>query len=100
MEELRREIQDFIQKRDWSQYHTPKNLSMALSVEVAELVEIFQWLSPEESCNLKGETLIHLEEEIGDIMVYLTTLAAAYNITPVDAARKKLIKNETKYPAP
>lgn len=55
MEKLQQEIKDFIKKRDWSQYHSPKNLSMALSVEVAELVEIFQWLSPEKSCELEGE---------------------------------------------
>lgn len=100
MEKLQQEIKDFIKKRDWSQYHTPKNLSMALSVEVAELVEIFQWLSPEKSCELEGEALTHLEEEIGDIMIYLTTLASTYNLDPITAARKKIIKNGIKYPAP
>jgi len=100
MEKLQQEIKDFIAKRNWSQYHTPKNLSMALSVEVAELVEIFQWLTPDESCGLEGETLTHLEEEIGDIMIYLTTLASAYNLDPITAARKKIIKNGIKYPEP
>lgn len=71
---------------------------MALSVEVAELVEIFQWLTPTESGNLEGEALTHLEEEIGDIMIYLTTLAAAYNLDPITAAKKKVIKNGIKYP--
>lgn len=100
MEQLRQEIKDFIKRRDWSQYHTPKNLSMALSVEVAELVEIFQWLTPQESCELENETLTHLEEEIGDIMIYLTTLATAYNLDPITAAKKKILKNGIKYPAP
>ena len=100
MEKLQQEIQDFIKKRDWSQYHSPKNLSMALSVEVAELVEIFQWLTPKESCELEGEALTHLEEEIGDIMIYLTTLASAYDLNPITAARKKIVKNGIKYPAP
>ena len=100
MEKLQLEIKDFIKKRDWSQYHTPKNLSMALSVEVAELVEIFQWLTPDESCELESEPLTHLEEEIGDIMIYLTTLATAYNLDPITAARKKIIKNGIKYPEP
>lgn len=98
MEKLQQEIQDFIKKRDWSQHHNPKNLSMALSVEVAELVEIFQWLTPDQSSNLEGDVLTHLEEEIGDIMIYLTTLATAYNLDPIAAARKKIIKNGIKYP--
>jgi NTP pyrophosphatase (non-canonical NTP hydrolase) len=100
MEQLRQEIKNFIKRRDWSQYHTPKNLSMALSVEVAELVEIFQWLTPQESCELEDEALTHLEEEIGDIMIYLTTLATAYNLDPITAAKKKILKNGIKYPAP
>lgn len=100
MEELQREIQSFIEKRDWAGYHSPKNLAMALSVEASELVEIFQWLTQEESCNLDEATRTHVEEEIGDIMIYLTTIAAAFDINPIEAAKKKLIKNELKYPPP
>jgi len=100
MKNLQQKIEDFIAKRNWSQYHTPKNISMALSVEVAELVEIFQWLTPDESYELEGENLTHLEEEIGDIMIYLTTLASAYNMDPITAARKKINKNGIKYPQP
>ncbi len=100
MEKLQQEINAFIDKRDWSQYHSPKNLAMALSVETSELVEIFQWLTPKESSEITGERLIHLEEEIGDIMIYLTTLAAKFGLDPLTAARKKLVKNEQKYPAP
>ncbi len=100
MEKLQQEINAFIDKRDWSQYHSPKNLAMALSVETSELVEIFQWLTPKESNDITGERLIHLEEEIGDIMIYLTTLAAKFGLDPLTAARKKLVKNEQKYPAP
>lgn len=100
MEKLQQEIKAFVSKRDWKQYHTPKNLAMALSVEVAELVEIFQWLTPAESVNLKGATKTHLEEEIGDIMIYLTTLAAQYDMDPITAAQKKIIKNGVKYPEP
>ncbi|MFT5697621.1 MAG: dCTP diphosphatase [Desulforhopalus sp.] len=99
MEKLQQEINDFVRKRDWKGYHTPKNLAMALSVETSELVEIFQWLTPEESSELTGEALTHLEEEIGDIMIYLTTLAATYNLDPLTAARKKMVKNAIKYPA-
>ncbi len=99
MKQLQTEIKEFIGKRDWQQYHSPKNLAMALSVETAELVEIFQWLTPEQSQNVSPKTLEHIEEEIGDIMIYLTTIAAAYNLDPLSAARKKLVKNEKKYPA-
>ncbi|TKB06630.1 nucleotide pyrophosphohydrolase [Desulforhopalus sp. IMCC35007] len=100
MEKLQQEIEHFVKIRDWKQYHTPKNLAMALSVETAELVEIFQWLTPEESLALPGEKLVHLEEEIGDIMIYLTTLAAVFNLDPLTAAHKKIQKNAIKYPAP
>ncbi len=100
MKKLKEEISDFIAKRDWHQYHTPKNLAMALSVESSELLEIYQWMTPEESSEPDEKTLTHIEEEIGDIMIYLTTLAAAYNIDPIAAARKKLITNKLKYPEP
>ena len=100
MEKLQQEIELFVKIRNWKQYHTPKNLAMALSVETAELVEIFQWLTPEESLALPAEKQVHLEEEIGDIMIYLTTLAAVFNLDPLTAAHKKVQKNAIKYPAP
>lgn len=100
MKQLQTEIMKFIQERNWSRYHSPKNLAMALSVETAELVEIFQWLNQEESENVSPQQLEHIEEEIGDIMIYLTTLANAFNIDPVQAAKKKLVKNLDKYPTP
>jgi len=73
---------------------------MALSVESAELTEIFQWMTEEESRNVSQETLVHIEEEIGDIMIYLSTVAAAFGLDPISAAQKKLVKNAIKYPAP
>lgn len=100
MEKLQQEINAFIEKRDWSQYHSPKNLAMALSVETSELVEIFQWRTPEESQKLPADVKTHLEEEIGDVMIYLTTLAAKFDLDPITAARKKIVKNNSKYPAP
>lgn len=99
MEELIRQIKKFAAERDWDQYHAPKNLAMALSVEVAELVEIFQWLTEDESYQLDPEAREHLQEEIGDILIYLTGLAAKFDIDPIDAANKKLRLNEQKYPA-
>lgn len=99
MKQLQVEIKEFIERRQWQRFHSPKNLVMALSVETAELTEIFQWLTPAQSRHVSPEVLEHIEEEIGDIMIYLTTLAAAYNLDPVSAAYTKLKKNSLKYPA-
>lgn len=71
---------------------------MALSVEVAEILEIFQWLTQTQSRQLKGEPLIQLKDEIGDVMIYLVMLADRLGIDPVDAAHKKIDKNRAKYP--
>jgi NTP pyrophosphatase (non-canonical NTP hydrolase) len=98
MDALIRRIREFASKRDWDQFHAPKNLAMALSVEVAELVEIFQWLSEDESYRLNAQTRRHLEEEIGDVLIYLTGLATKFDIDPVAAAHRKLHLNARKYP--
>lgn len=99
MDELRVVINTFIEDRDWEQFHSPKNLAMALSVEVAEIVEHFQWLTEEQSRNLPSEKLAELREEIGDVMIYLTEFADKLGIDPVAAARAKLKINKQKYPA-
>jgi dCTP diphosphatase len=99
MEKLQKEIRKFVTERDWQQFHSPKNLAMALTVETAELQEIFQWLTEEASYSVDNETLGRIEEEIGDVMIYLTTLAAKYNIDPIEAAMKKMKNNIEKYPA-
>jgi len=99
MHALAAEIRRFIRERDWEQYHTPKNLAMALSAETAEIVELFQWLSAEESSALGPEKRTALEEEIGDVMIYLTTLAEKFAIDPIEAALKKSKLNARKYPA-
>jgi dCTP diphosphatase len=99
MEKLQKEIRKFVTERDWQQFHSPKNLAMALTVETAELQEIFQWLTEEASYNVDNEILGRIEEEIGDVMIYLTTLAAKYDIDPIEAAKQKMKKNIKKYPA-
>jgi len=99
LEDLRSTISAFIQERDWEQFHSPKNLAMALSVEVAEIVEHFQWLTEEESQNLLPEKLAEIREEIGDVMIYLTELADSLGIDPVEAAKAKVAINGQKYPA-
>ena len=99
MESLRSAIGSFIDERDWKQFHSPKNLAMALSVEVAEIVEHFQWLTEEQSRNLSPEKLAEIREEIGDVMIYLTELADKLGIDPVEAAKAKVTINGQKYPA-
>src|SRR5215211_2723416 len=98
-EDLRNAISAFISERDWEQFHSPKNLAMALSVEVAEVIEHFQWLTEEQSKNLPTEKLTELREEIGDVMIYLTELAEKLGIDPVEAAKAKVEINGKKYPA-
>ena len=99
MNDLRDAIRVFIEERDWEQFHSPKNLAMALSVEASEIVEHFQWLTEEQSRNLSPDKLTEVREEIGDVMIYLTELADALGIDPVEAAREKVEINNSKYPA-
>ncbi len=99
MNNLRDAIRAFIEERDWNQFHSPKNLAMALSVEVAELVEHFQWLTEDQSRNLSPEKLTRVRQEIGDVMIYLIELADKLGIDPTEAAKAKLEINGQKYPA-
>jgi len=96
---LREELRQFAIDRDWGQFHTPKNLAMALSVEAAELLEHFQWLTPEESKALGPDKLAPIREEVGDVMIYLLMLADHLEVDPLLAAREKLKINRDKYPA-
>ena len=98
MDELIQKLREFAAERDWEQFHSPKNLSMALAVEVAELLEHFQWLTEEQSRNLEQETLARVQEEIGDVQIYLARLADQLGISPLDAALDKLEVNRQKYP--
>ena len=100
LEKLMLYIERFRVERNWQQFHTPKNLAMALSVECAELLEIFQWMTPDQSLDPDLETRLHLEEEIGDVMIYLSLLASTFAIDPLTAALKKMKANERKYPIP
>ena len=99
MKDLRDGIRAFINERDWEQFHSPKNLAMALSVEVAEITEHFQWLTEEQSRNLPPEKFAEIREEIGDVLIYLIELADKLGIDPVEAAKAKVEINSKKYPA-
>jgi dCTP diphosphatase len=98
LESLRSGLADFVAERDWDQFHTPKNLAMALVAEAGELVEHFQWLTPEESRNLPQETLAEVELEIADVLLFLLRLCDKLHIDPVAAGAKKLELNARKYP--
>jgi NTP pyrophosphatase (non-canonical NTP hydrolase) len=98
MEDLLRKLREFAAERDWEQFHSPKNLSMALAVEVAEIIEHFQWLTQEQSRDLDPEVLNKVREEIGDVQIYLARLADQLGISPLEAALEKLEINRQKYP--
>ena len=98
MENLQVRLREFAAKRKWQPFHTPKNLAMALSVETAELTEIFQWLEGEASRNVDAATKKHIAEEIGDVMIYLTMLADKFDLDPLHCAREKMKLNAVKYP--
>ncbi len=99
MRDLIQQVRAFRRERDWGQYHSPKNLVMALAVEAAELAEHFQWLTQEQSRTLPPETLAEVRQEIGDVLIYLANLCDMLGIDPVKAAQDKLEINRQKYPA-
>ena len=98
MEKLREQMREFARARDWDQFHSPKNLAMALSVEVAELLEHFQWLTEEQSRRLDPDAQAAVRTEIADVLLYLVRLADQLGIDPVAAAQRKLVENAQKYP--
>ncbi len=99
LEALRIRINDFADERDWNQFHSPKNLSMALIVEAGELVEHFQWMKQKDSFALAEDKLAAVEEELADIFVYLIRIADQLGIDLINATKKKIKSNEAKYPA-
>lgn len=98
-EQLKAPLQVFADERDWDQFHSPKNLSMALSVEASELVECFQWLTEEQSKNLTPEQYQAVVDEMADIQVYLLRLATKLDVDMLKAIEQKMVKNAAKYPA-
>jgi len=98
LETLRAHLRQFVAERDWDQFHNPKNLVMALSVEAGELVEHFQWLTLEQSADLPPDTRAEVELEVADVLLFLLRLCDKLDIDPVQAAVKKLDLNAKKYP--
>ena len=95
---IQSQLNNFASERDWEQFHTPKNLSMALSVEASELVEIFQWLTPEESNSPDQRQLDSIRSEVADIAMYLIRFCGVLEIDLERAIEEKLIQNGSKYP--
>jgi len=99
IESLRDRLREFAREREWDQFHTPKNLSMALIAEAAELVEHFQWVDGNKSHLLEEKLRPSVEEEIADIFIYLVRIADKLDIDLYTAAERKISINARKYPA-
>ena len=94
--ELRDELRDFVRRRSWEQYHTPKNLTTAIAGEGGELAAVLQWATPE---NDISPYLQDLEDEIADVLIYLVRLADVLGVDLIEVAREKIARNEIRYPA-
>ena len=99
MESLRLALRQFAAERDWDQFHSPKNLAIALSVEASELLEHFQWMAETDSNLLSHEKLEQVRNEMADVLIYLVRLADKLGVDLLEASSKKLEVNAKKYPA-
>ena len=96
---LRDRLKAFARERDWEQFHSPKNLAMALIVEAAELLEHFQWLTPEQSESLSGDKRREVELEMADIFIYLMRMCERLDVDLLEVVEDKIKLNDEKYPA-
>jgi NTP pyrophosphatase (non-canonical NTP hydrolase) len=99
LEEIRQYLKNFAKKRDWEQFHSPKNLSIALSVEASELLENFTWIDTKHIDELTDEKRAAIADEIADVQMYLVLLADRLGVNILQAVTTKAEKNEIKYPA-
>lgn len=101
VEQLRDVVRGFVEERDWGQFHSPKNLSMSLAIEAAELMEHFQWIDVAESRRVKDDPakLADVRDEIADVLCYVIALANELDVDLAKAVRDKMVKNAIKYPA-
>ncbi|MFJ6694034.1 nucleotide pyrophosphohydrolase [Streptomyces sp. NPDC091294] len=100
LEALRRRLAEFAAARDWQPYHTPKNLAAALSVEASELLEIFQWLTPEQSARVMTDpdTAHRVRDEVADVLAYLLQFCEVLGVDPLAALEAKIERNESRFP--
>jgi NTP pyrophosphatase (non-canonical NTP hydrolase) len=99
LQELQQRLKRFAIERDWEQFHSPKNLSMALMVEASELAEHFQWLTQKQSQELPADKLEEVALEMADIFIYLMRLTEQLGVNLLDAVERKININEQRYPA-
>lgn len=99
LDALRARLRGFVQERDWEQFHSPKNLAMAMIVEAGELVEHFQWLTEQQSRDIAGAKREQVAQEIADTFIYLLRIADVLGIDLIAAAHAKMDLNAQKYPA-
>lgn len=99
LDAIRTLARQFVEERDWGQFHTPKNLSSALSVEAAELLEHFQWLKTGAREELGEDKLVQVRHEMADVLVYLVLLADGLDVDLAAAVEEKMVLNRAKYPA-
>ena len=99
VEHWQEQLRTFAEERDWLQFHTPKNLAMALSVEASELLEIFQWLTPEQSLRVMSEErAAEVEDEVADVMIYLLRLVDVLGVQLDDEVARKFRRNKMRFP--
>ena len=99
LDDLKRRLREFARERDWEQFHSPKNLAMALIVEAGELVEHFQWLTEAQSQTLDAHQREQVARELADVFIYLVRLADRLDVDLLDAAQRKIVLNAQRYPA-
>ena len=101
VQDLKALVKQFVRQRDWEQFHTPKNLSMGIAVEAAELMEVFQWHDASASAELMRDARARqaAQEELADVVIYCLAFANRAGIDVVGAIRSKLARNRRKYPA-
>lgn len=99
LRDLQTALRRFAEEREWQQFHTPRNLAASISIEAAELLEHFQWLTDEQSLQIPQERLEQISHEVADVLIYLLQLSDKLGIDPIEAAKRKLAINAAKYPA-
>jgi dCTP diphosphatase len=99
LDSIQKRLRTFAEERDWLQFHSPKNLAMALTVEAGELMEHFQWMETEASRNPSADMREKIQEEMADVLIYLLRLADELDMDLEEAAHEKINRNAEKYPA-
>lgn len=98
IKDLQEKVAKFITERDWNQFHSPKNIAMSIAIESAEIMEIFQWRTTEESKEIIEKKRAEIEDEVADVMIYLLSFVNVCNIDLYNAVIKKIERNKKRFP--